>query len=170
MFCSGCGNALVPGQAVCPRCGRPSLPAVPPAYPGLALELNSYASKVRALAIVWFIYGGFTVVMGWMGMAFASAFFAGRFQHWMNGPMPPPMWLGPAFLHFIWIFVVARAALALLAGWGLMQHTSWGRILAIVAAFLCILKIPFGTALAIWTLVMLLGYRNTTLYEQLSEG
>jgi hypothetical protein len=29
------------------------------------------------------------------------------------------------------------------------------------------LKIPFGTAIGIWTLVLLLGYRNTTLYEQL---
>ena len=35
------------------------------------------------------------------------------------------------------------------------------------AAFLSILKIPIGTALAIWTLVTLLGYRNTTLYDQL---
>ena len=43
----------------------------------------------------------------------------------------------------------------------------WGRVVAIVAAFLCILKIPFGTALAIWTLVTLLGYRNTSLYDQL---
>ena len=169
MYCSGCGNTLVPGQAVCPNCGRPSVPPVPPPYPGLALELNSYAGKVRALAIVWFIYGGLSLLMGWAGMAFADAFFSGRFHGWMNGPMPP-FWFGPGFIHFIWIIVAARSALALLAGWGLMQHTAWGRIIAIVAAFFCILKIPFGTALAIWTLVMLLGYRNSTLYDQLPEG
>jgi hypothetical protein len=29
------------------------------------------------------------------------------------------------------------------------------------------LKFPIGTALGIWSLVVLLGYRNTTLYEQL---
>jgi hypothetical protein len=40
---------------------------------------------------------------------------------------------------------------------------------AIVAAFLSLLKFPFGTALGIWTLVMLLGYRNTTLYQTLQS-
>jgi hypothetical protein len=41
-------------------------------------------------------------------------------------------------------------------------------VVAIVAAVLSLLKFPFGTALGIWTLVVLLGYQNTTLYEQLS--
>jgi hypothetical protein len=63
--------------------------------------------------------------------------------------------------------IIVRAGLAFMAGWGLMEHAPWGRVVAIVAAFLCILKIPFGTAIAIWTLVTLLGYRNTTLYDQL---
>jgi hypothetical protein len=48
-----------------------------------------------------------------------------------------------------------------------MQHAQWGRMVAIVAAIICLIKIPFGTAMGIWTLVMLLGYRNGTLYEQL---
>jgi hypothetical protein len=168
MYCSGCGATLTPGQAVCAKCGRPSVPPVPP-YPGVQLELDSYAGKVRALSIVWFIYGAFSAVMGWVGLAFADAFFSGRFHYFMHGPMPPS-WFGPPFLHLIWVFVAARAGLALLAGWGLMQRTEWGRILAIVAAFLSILKIPFGTALAIWTLVTLLGYRNTALYQQLPEA
>ena len=167
MFCSGCGSALTPGQTVCAKCGRPTVPPVPP-YPGVQLELDSYAGKVRALSIVWFIYGGLSVVMGWFGLAFANAFFSGRFHNFMNGPIPP--FFGPQFLHLIWVMVAARAGLALLAGWGLMQRTEWGRIVAIVAAFLSILKIPFGTALAIWTLVTLLGYRNTALYQQLPEA
>jgi hypothetical protein len=69
-------------------------------------------------------------------------------------------------LRFAWLFVVVRAGLALAAGWGLMERTQWGRIVAIVAAFLSLLKFPFGTALGIWTLVVFLGYRNKTLYEQ----
>jgi hypothetical protein len=37
-----------------------------------------------------------------------------------------------------------------------------------VAAFLNLFKfVPIGTALGIWTLVVLMGYRNQTLYEQL---
>lgn len=167
MFCSACGTALAAGQVACPKCGRP-IAAIAP-HPGFQMELDSYAGKVKALSIVWFIYGAFSVVMGFVGLAFADAFMSGRFHFWMHGPLPP-FWMGPAFLHMIWVMVVLRSGLALLAGWGLMQRTSWGRIVAIVAAFLCILKIPFGTALAIWTLVTLLGYRNTMLYEQLPEG
>ena len=48
-----------------------------------------------------------------------------------------------------------------------LERAPWGRVVAIVAAILCLLKFPFGTAMGIWTLIVLLGYRNSTLYEQL---
>lgn len=70
-------------------------------------------------------------------------------------------------MHFIWIALLLRACLAVAAGWGLLEHTQWGRIVAIVAAILSLIRFPFGTALGIWTLIVLLGYRNSTLYEQL---
>jgi len=79
------------------------------------------------------------------------------------------MWFGPAMLRFAWVFIMTRSALALIAGWGLMQRAPWGRVVAIVSAFCNILKFPFGTALAIWTLVTLMGYRNTTLYDHVVE-
>jgi hypothetical protein len=170
MYCSGCGQALPPGQAICPQCGRPATPPVPP-VPGFQFQLDSYAGKVKALGIVWLVYAAFALLTGIAGLAFANAFLSGRFGPWMNGPWAhgpiPPMWFGPAMLHFVWVILVVRAGLALVAGWGLLERTQWGRIVAIVAAFLSILKFPFGTALGIWTLVMLLGYRNSSLYDQL---
>jgi hypothetical protein len=48
-----------------------------------------------------------------------------------------------------------------------MERAPWGRVVAIVAAFLGILKFPFGTAIGIWTLVVLMGYRNSSLYDRL---
>jgi hypothetical protein len=65
------------------------------------------------------------------------------------------------------VFLLFRAGFALAAGWALMERSRPGRVLAIVAAFFALFNFPFGTALGIWTLVVLLGYRNTTLYEQL---
>jgi len=156
---------MEPGQAFCPKCGRPLAPAVPP-VPGLQFQVESYAGKVKALSIFWFVYAGLSLVLGLAGLTFAKAFLSGGMGPWMHGPMPP-MWLGPAFVHLIWVMLVLRAGLALAAGWGLMEHTQWGRLVAIVAAILCLIKFPFGTALGIWTLVMLLGYRNSTLYDQL---
>ena len=172
MYCSGCGQDLTPGQPACPRCGRPMSVALPPltSVPGFQFELESYAGKVRALGLVWVIYGGLTLVLSFVGMAFARAFMFNHFGPWphsWSGSPLRPEWFGPVFLHFIWVFVLMRAALLFAAGWGLMERAPWARIVAIVAAFLSILKFPFGTALAIWTLVMLMGYRNQTLYDQL---
>lgn len=170
MFCSGCGHALEAGQGFCPQCGRPAAAPVPP-VPGFQFQVESYAGKVKALSVVWYIYAGFSVLAGFIGLAFAHAFLGGHMGPWMNGPWMhgpmPPMWLGPEILRFAWIFILCRAVLALVAGWGLMEHQPWGRIVAIVAAFLNLLKFPFGTAVGIWTLVVLLGYRNSSLYEQL---
>lgn len=169
MYCSGCGQALAIGQPFCPQCGRPSAPVVPP-VPGLQFELENYAGKIRLLSIFWFIYGALALLTGLAGLTIAKAFMTHHFGNFDHGPWGngfDPQWFGPAFLHLIWIAVLFRSALAFAAGWALMERSRWGRILAIVAAFFCILKVPFGTAIAIYTLVMLLGYRNTTLYEQL---
>ncbi|MFP5206227.1 MAG: hypothetical protein ACLGSH_12795 [Acidobacteriota bacterium] len=167
MFCSGCGSALAPGQPACPQCGRPAVLPVP-LLPGFEYQLESYRGRLRLLSIFWFVYGGLTLVMGFAGLAFAQAFFMGGFGPWMNGPMHgwPPGWM-PMAMHFAWVMVAGRAVLAFVAGWGLMEHAEWGRIAAIVVAILSLIHIPFGTALGIWTLVMLLGYRNSSLYEQL---
>jgi hypothetical protein len=139
--------------------------------PGLAFQLESYAGKVKALGVVWIIYAAVALVTGIAALSFANAFFSGHFGPWMNGPWDhgsmPPFWFGPAILRFAWVFLLLRVGLAAVAGFGLLERAPWGRIVAIVAAFLCLLKFPFGTAMGIWTLVVLLGYRNSTLYDQL---
>jgi hypothetical protein len=174
MFCSGCGQAIVAGQQVCTHCGRPTVgppPPAPPLVPNFAFELANYSNRIRALSTVWFIYGGLSLALGIVGLAFANSFLNGG-GFWMHGPwarngFPFNPGFGPAIIHFAWIMVILRSSLAFVAGYGLMERAPWGRVLAIVAAFLSILKIPLGTALAIWTLVTLLGYRNTSLYDQL---
>jgi hypothetical protein len=165
MFCSACGQALVPGQPVCSQCGRPVAAPVPP-VPNFGFQLQNYSSRVRALSIVWFIYGGLSLAFGFIGMTFANSFFHGGFGPWGHG-FGPGWWFGPSLLRFAWSILLLRSALAFLAGWGLMERTQWGRVLAIVAAVISLIRIPIGTALGIWTLVTLLGYRNTTLYDQL---
>jgi hypothetical protein len=139
--------------------------------PGLAFQLESYAGKVRALGVVWLVYAVVALVTGIIGLAFANAFFSGHFGPWMYGPWGrgplPPMWFGPAILRFGWVLLLVRVGLAVAAGIGLLERAQWGRVVAIVAAILCLIKFPFGTAMGIWTLVVLLGYRNSTLYEQL---
>lgn len=173
MYCSGCGQALAQGQPFCLNCGRPVAPmppVAPPPVPGFQIQLDSYAGKIKALGILWFVYAGLSLLAGIAGLAVMRAIFFGGFgpwmHPWMHGPHPPT-WFFPAIVPFIWIFLVLRAGLAIAAGWGLLEHAQWGRIVAIIAAIFSLIKFPLGTALGIFTLVVLLGYQNTRLYEQL---
>jgi uncharacterized membrane protein (DUF2068 family) len=138
---------------------------VPP-VPNLDFQLQSYACRIRALGIVWLIYGGLSLALSIAGMFFANAFLSGDFGSWSHAPWGARMF-GPALIHFVWAVVAVRSALAFIAGWGLLERTQWGRVVAIVAAFFSLLRFPLGTALGIWTLVTLFGYRNTTLYDEL---
>lgn len=165
MYCSGCGRVLEPGQLVCPQCNRPVAPAVPP-VPGFEFALASYAGKIRVLGILWLIYAGISLIFGFVGMAVLHSIFSGGNAPWMHGPAPH-IWFLPAIVRFAWVFLLGRAVLAAIAGWGLLERTEWGRILAIIAAILCLVRIPLGTALGIATLIILIGARNWTLYEQL---
>lgn len=179
MYCSGCGFALAQGQTVCPQCGRPVAAPIPaPPIPGFEIQLQSYSSQIRALSIVWFVYAGLTLLFGFLGLAFAKAMLRHHFgPMWMHSPWGsgmggpfPNSWFALAVLRFGWLFVIGRTALALAAAWGLHDRAPWGRIVAIIAAVFSLLKFPIGTALGIWTLVMLLGYRNTTLYDRLPQS
>lgn len=185
MYCSGCGQALAPGQGFCPQCGRPAAPPVPPipggfvpgSIPGFEFQLQNYAGRVKALAVVWFIYAGLSLILGVAGLAVAHAFLSGHFGPWMGNSMGgsmghpmPNLWFWPMILRFAWLLIGLRSVLAVVAGWGLLTRSEWGRIVAIVAAFLSLLKFPLGTALGIWTLVTLLGCRNSTLYSQLGKN
>jgi hypothetical protein len=171
MYCSGCGQALAPGQGFCPQCGRPVAPAVPP-VPGMIYQVQTYASKIKTLAVFWFVYAGLNLVLGFVGVAFLHAFWAnshwGNWDHW-NGPWGGPFgpWFGLALVRFAWIAILLRVGSALAAGWGLIERAPWGRFVALIAAFLNIIHPIFGTILGIFTLVLLLGFRNNALYNEL---
>jgi hypothetical protein len=171
MYCSGCGLELASGQMACSRCGR-TVAAPAPAIPGYELQLHNFASQIRALSVVWYVYAGISLILGMLGLALANAALTGHMGAWLHGmgtggDFPFGPMFGVAILRFAWIYLVLRIAIAVAAGWGLYEHAPWGRTIAIVAAVINIIKFPFGTAVAIWTLIMLIGYRNTTLYDEL---
>jgi hypothetical protein len=171
MFCSSCGNALAQGLAFCPNCGRPVAPVVPP-VPGLQFQLESYAGKIKALSIVWFIYAGYSVLSGLAGVAVLNTIFSHHMGNWGNSPWANgsgPNWFMPALFQIVWVSVLIRTCLAIVTGYGLYQRARWGRIMAIVVAILSLIKFPIGTALGIWTMVALMGFQNSTLYEQLEQ-
>jgi hypothetical protein len=190
MYCSGCGQALVAGQGFCPRCGRVSGLGMPPTpysnqyganMPGALLPMAQVERRVNALAIAWMVYAGLVAMTGLIGLAFAHAWMSGhmggfgpgsgnweghRFGHnFLYGPGMPLF-----FLKFARLILLVRVGLALAAGIGLMQKATWGRGVAIVAGCLALFHPLLGTAVGIWTLVVLLNAPNAAGYEVMARG
>lgn len=155
MFCDGCGTVVQPGQAFCSRCGKEIVGTVAtmPARPGRVRE------HLHLLGILWFAVSAFNAVGGVVLYVVANTVFA-------PGRSP-----GPAFLHpllsTIGILVLGKAALGFIAGWGLMQREGWARMLALVLAFIALFHIPFGTAIGVYTMWVLLPANSEEEYEAL---
>lgn len=100
------------------------------------------------------------VLGAWWSLGGLWSFLAGSFLFWFEGfwsdgfPFRPRL-LAPLFSIF-GSYSLVFGAVGIVAGWGLMQRRHWARVLAIVLSFLRLLNFPFGTALGIYTLVILL--------------
>jgi hypothetical protein len=99
----------------------------------------------------------------------------------LAGKVILPQVLGPtAGPHFVtWIPTVVTiagwgllvaAAICGATGVGLYNHDSWGRPLALIMGFLVLLKPPFGTALGIYTLWILLPTKSDAEYQKLARA
>ncbi len=52
----------------------------------------------------------------------------------------------------------------IIAGWGLMKHQNWARILTLVLSFLNLFNLPFGTALGIYGIWILFNDEAVRLF------
>jgi len=68
------------------------------------------------------------------------------------------------------IFVLAKAACGFIAGWGLMQREPWARVIALVLGFISLFNIPFGTAVGIYTLWVLLPAQSQEEYDAMAAA
>ena len=92
------------------------------------------------------------------------------FTRWNQFPSNVhPMFLRP-LLSFIGLLILAKALAGFLAGYGLLQRESWARMLALILGFISLFNIPFGTALGIYTLWVLLPAASDEEYRALSRA
>jgi hypothetical protein len=70
--------------------------------------------------------------------------------------------VGPA----IGTLFVLTSVPELIGGIGLLKRRGWARILVMIIAVLSLMEIPFGTALGIYTLWVLLNEKTTRLFSQ----
>jgi hypothetical protein len=169
MYCSGCGQLIPPGQQFCPNCGRPVAQAAPVGSPPPYFYTRVHR-HIQALSILWIAYGAWTL-LGWLAsMSFMSGAFHHYFGHWNHGPWGEFPFTGmPWFIPLITTIVIVRTILSVVTGLALVNRASWARILAIVAAFLTVIKPITGTALAIYTLWVLLPSASSQEYDQVAS-
>jgi hypothetical protein len=159
MFCDSCGQVLQAGQGYCTRCGKQ---VIGPVVAGT----GRVARHAHILGILWIAYSALSALGGIVLTVVAHVIFS-RFGP--MGPGGPPLFVRP-LLGFIALILFAKGALGVITGAALLQRAAWGRMLAIVLGCFALLNLPFGTALGIYTLWVLLSPNADTEYQALARS
>jgi hypothetical protein len=159
MFCDRCGSEVQADQRFCDRCGREFGMATVAGYP----RRSRVTEHIRLLGILWLALSALNAVGAVILFVLANTLFVHLSD--LGAPHAATAWLHP-FLSVIAILVAVKAAAGFLAGWGLLQREPWARIVTIVLAFLALFNVPFGTALGIYSLWVLLPAESDAEYQQ----
>lgn len=157
MFCDRCGTHLNEQVSFCPSCGKPAR-AVP-----LMPAQGRIAGHIRLLGILWLALSAFRLLPG--------LFLISMFRHGGIGFLPPEV---PFFVHSILRAVGAAllfgGVIGIIAGWGLLERQPWARMLTIVLGCFNLIDMPFGTALGVYTLWVLLPGKSEEEYRQIARA
>ena len=157
MFCDGCGATVQPGQAFCSKCGKQIVgPVMATQRPGRV------QTHVHLLGILWLAVSAFNTIGGVILYIIANTLIA--HLHDMGAPEAPTSFLRP-LLSVVAILILAKAAGGFIAGWGLLHREAWARVVALVLGFISLFNVPFGTALGVYTLWVLLPSQSQAEYE-----
>jgi hypothetical protein len=131
---------------------------MPLSGPAQFAAAESYERRMRVrqnlqpLGIIWIMFGVYRVVTGLVGALVLHSIAHGG----MFGDAPPFLpHLFATLAPVVATISVVMGACAIVTGYGILARKQWGRIVAIVFGVLALLKLPFGTALGIYTLWVL---------------
>lgn len=156
MFCDRCGSKLSDQQHFCDSCGKPV--GVVPLMP----RPNRIAGHIRLLAILWIAVSAIRLIPG----VFLGTFFRHDMPWFRYNEFPSfffPM------MHMLSVVLLGTAILGIITGWGLLERRPWARMMAIVIGCIFLIDMPFGTALGIYTLWVLLPAASEEEYRQMSR-
>ena len=157
MYCTHCGAEIQAEQKFCASCGKALQPGPTPTAP-MRSRLQSH---LQLVGVLWIAYAGLKAIA-----AVFILFIGSRILTHIH--MPMQVQFLPGMLSALgWVFLIAAAA-GIAAGWGLLEKAPWARLLAIVLAILALLNLPFGTALGIYTLWVLLPEESAREYNQVA--
>lgn len=150
MFCDKCGAPVQAEQRFCGRCGKELLGG---SVATLARP-SRVAGHIRLLGILWLALSALNAVGGVVLLILANTVFA--HLHEMGANPDVPVGFLRSLFGTLGILILGKAVAGFLAGWGLLQREPWARMLTVVLSFLALFNVPFGTALGIYSLWVLL--------------
>jgi hypothetical protein len=161
MFCDGCGAAVQPGQGFCSRCGKPVVGPVTALQP----RRSRVQEHVHLLGILWLAISAMNTIGAVILFIIANTLLA--HLHEMGAPPEAPTGFLRPLLSAVAIFILVKAACGFIAGWGLLQREPWARVIALVLGFIGLFNIPFGTAVGVYTMWVLLPGQSQEEYDAL---
>jgi zinc-ribbon domain len=161
MFCDKCGTALQAGQHFCPACGKEIFGKTQWAK----LRRGRVGAHIRLLGILWLAVSAFNTLGGLAILLVAKPVLL-HLRELGQGPPEFAWGFIQPLLTLVAIFFLSKALLGFAAGWGLLRREGWARIIALIAGFLALFHPPFGTALGIYTLWVLLPAESEREYAE----
>lgn len=160
MFCNQCGTPIQPDYNLCPKCGQP-LSRVPVVAPS---AYNRLERHLHVLGILWIVIGVLFLIPSVFMMS------VGGLAHaFIPGEAMVARMLGPFVLFLFGGTLLILGVGGILVGRGLMQHSSWARVAALILGVLALFHPPFGTALGIYTLWVLLSGDAAQQYDHIAR-
>ncbi|MGE5570820.1 MAG: hypothetical protein ACM3S5_17440 [Rhodospirillales bacterium] len=122
------------------------------------------ANHVRILAILHIVFGSLGVLA-----ALAILMLFGGIAGVVNMRGDPDAAVAAPIIGLIggaiFFFIAILSLPGIVAGIGLLQYREWARILTIVLSALQLVNVPFGTALGVYGLWVLLQNQTTSLFR-----
>jgi hypothetical protein len=128
-------------------------------------SLNPMETHVKVLAILHIVFGVLGVLIG-LGVFALFGGIAGLVH--MDGDPDAEVAIPilGAIGGLVLVILLVLSVPGIIAGIGLLSYQPWARILTIVLSIFDLLNIPFGTALGIYGLWVLLTTEGARLFEQ----
>jgi len=163
MFCNNCGSAIAADQSICGNCGKSTTAARV-----ASAARTRVAEHVHLLAILWFVDGALLLIPAVIMAVLGGVVTSPLARHGTADDFA--FTILPGLFSILCVMFLIFATLRFIAGWGLLKLERWGRVFALVMAFLDLLHVPFGTALGIYTLYVLLPDAAGDEYRQMSQS